>query len=119
MNLLQETIECIVASGHAVDDIVFIGSEKSGHACTWTEFKALADIEYDNEYGAQKVAMDLIIAFSDGAKMWRGDHDGPEYWEYSTPLKMPDVTKKITSLLVTESHVGWCDLADINTESEG
>ena len=43
MNLLAETINAIHGSGHYIKDIVFIGSEQSGHRCTWKRFKELAD----------------------------------------------------------------------------
>jgi len=37
-NLLEETKEAIKGSGHKVKDILFIGSEETGHNCTWKEF---------------------------------------------------------------------------------
>ena len=119
MNLLQETIDDIKHSGHKPEDIAFIGSEDSWHSCTWDEFTKLADRDYDNGYGAQKVASDLIIVFSDGTKMWRYEYDGSENWDYSSPFKMPEVpegTKPVTSLFVSPEYMGWMDLADINAE---
>ena len=90
MNLLSETIKDIESSGHTTDDIVFIGSEKSGHSCTWEQFVSLADREYDSGFGSSEVATDLIIVFSDGSKMWRGEYDGSEWWEDSSPFQKPD-----------------------------
>ena len=107
-NLLEETKEAISASGHTPADIVFIGSEKSGHQCTWEQFCALADVEYDSGYGGTEVATDLIVVFSDGQKMWRGEYDGSEWWEHSTPFKRPDKALPITSL------IGWRSLEDCN-----
>lgn len=112
MNLLQETIEDIKESGHAPEDIIFIGSETSGHACTWDEFTMLADKEYDAGFGAQKVADDLIIVFSDGVRMWRHEYDGSESWHYSRPFKMPNESKSIKNLFA--NGIGWESLADIN-----
>ena len=115
MNLLQETKEAIEASGHAVADIVFIGSEKTGHQCTWDEFCTLADVEYDSGYGAAEVAQDLIVVFSDGQKLWRGEYDGSEWWEHSTPFKRPDASWPIKHLVVGgPGRVGWVNLAEIN-----
>lgn len=105
MNFLKETVEGIKKSGHKTSDIVFIGSEKSGHQCTWKEFTKLADIEYD---GGAEIAGDLIIVFSDGGKMWRGEYDGSEWWEYSPPFKQPEVKLPIRTLK------GRYDLAKIN-----
>jgi hypothetical protein len=114
MTLLKETVEAIGRSGHKVDDIIFIGSEKTGHSCTWKEFEKLADKEYDKGFGSSQVAQDLIIVFSDNAKMWRGEYDGSEWWEYSTPFKMPNEKKTISGLFATVDQVGWVDLAEIN-----
>ena len=114
MNLLQETIEDITLSGHSAEDIIFIGSERSAYSCTWEEFKELADDEYSSGFGAQEVASDLIIAFSDGSKMWRHEYDGSENWAYSSPFEAPETTLPIKNLFVTGTQVGWCDLEEMN-----
>lgn len=111
MNFLKETIDDIKDSGHSPDDIIFIGSEKSGHSCTWDDFCKLADNDYYNGFGGQSVAVDLIIVFSDGSTMWRGEYDGSEWWNYSKPFTMPEKLKKIKSLFPKES---WSDLEDFN-----
>jgi len=97
-NLLKETEDFIELSGHTVADIVFIGSEDSGHQCTWSEFKVIADIEYDPGFGAQEVAMDLIIVFSNGRKMSRDEYDGSEGWVCEKPFVMPDESLPISRL---------------------
>jgi len=113
MNLLKETLHDITQSGHTPADIVFIGSERTGHSCTWDEFQVLANIEYDNGFGSQEVADDLIIVFSDGSKMRRREYDGSENWEYSTPFKMPKERHPIKRL-----HGGmWCSLAELQDET--
>ena len=116
-NLLEETIEDIARSGHKPEDIIFIGSEASGHRCTWEEFQALANVDYDAGYGAQEIASDLIIVFRDGAKMWRHEYDGSERWDYSEPFKMPEQSLPIKRLKVPADRVGWCDLAECNADS--
>lgn len=113
-NLLTETIEDIRQSGHEPKDIVFIGSENSGHSCTWDEFTVLANIEYYNGFGAQEVASDLIVVFSDGAQMWRDEYDGSEKWAYSSPFTMPAETKPIKRLIAQD--VGWSSLADMQND---
>ena len=114
MNLLHETTNDIRESGHTPADIIFIGSEDSGHQCSWDEFKELADVKYDNGYGAQEVASDLIIVFSDGSQMWRREYDGSESWYYSPLFKMPETSKKITSLIISRDQIGWATLKGIN-----
>jgi hypothetical protein len=116
MNLLKETRQDIELSGHTPEDIIFIGSEQTGHRCTWAEFEVLADVEYDAGFGAQEVASDLIIVFSDGARMWRHEYDGSEEWSYSFPFKEPAESKPIRRLVVPEELVGWCDLAECNAD---
>lgn len=111
MNFLQETIEKIEASGHKPEDIIFIGGEDSGYCCDWDKFKVIADVEYDRGYGAQEIAKDLIIVFSDGHKMWRDEYDGSEWWVISEPFKMPENTKPM--LMVTR-HGMWEDLDEIH-----
>ena len=114
MNLLKETIEDIENSGHSPSDIIFIGSEKSGHQCNWEEFKLLADHDYNNGYGAQNVAQDLIVVFADGTKMWRGEYDGSEWWDYSNPFHMPDQELPIKNLFSCKAgKVGWDNLKDL------
>jgi hypothetical protein len=97
-NLLQETRREIEASGHTPADIVFIGSRRSGHSCTWDEFETLADVEYDDGYGSAEVAGDLEIIFSDGAFMHRGEYDGSEWWAYWPSFRAPEVTRPIRRL---------------------
>lgn len=113
MNLLRETIEDITNAGKTPEQIIFIGSEQSGHQCTWAEFQVLADVEYDDGYGAQKVASDLIIVFNDGSKMWRHEYDGSEQWDYSAPFEAPAETKPIKRLVVKDEQVGWETLANM------
>ena len=113
-NLLKETLEDIKLSGHTIMDIIFIGSEESGYYCNWEEFTKLANQEYDDGFGAQEVATDLIIVFSDGSKMWRHEYDGSERWDYSTPFEMPQKVKQIKSLFVNSDDIGWQTIAEIN-----
>jgi hypothetical protein len=116
-NLYIETVEAIQESGHSPVDVVFIGSEESGHQCNWTEFRRLADVEYDQGCGAARVATDLVIVFSDGQQMWRGEYDGSEWWEFSHPFRQPSESKPISRLVVDmKRHVGWKSLAEIHEE---
>jgi hypothetical protein len=110
-NLLEETKAAITASGHSPTDIVFIGSADTGHACSWDEFCALADVEYDAGYGSVEVATDLRIVFADGQQMWRGEYDGSEWWEYSEPFLAPGCCLPITRLVGS----GWRSLESLNT----
>lgn len=114
MNLLKETKEDIASSGHTPDDVVFIGSRASGHQCTWAEFEKLANREYDSGFGAQEVASDLEVVFSDGSTMWRHEYDGSECWHFSKPFVAPEKTLPIRCLFVVPPRVGWETLGDID-----
>ena len=112
MNLLQETIEAITKSGHAIEDVAFIGSEDAQHRCTWEEFERMADTEYDNGFGGAEVATDLIVRFNDGRRMWRGEYDGSEWWEYD-PIDERDYTQPGKPI---HKLVGglWTNLSELN-----
>ena len=116
MNLLEETIQDIEESGHEIEDIVFIGSEKTGHRCDWDQFVILADRDYSRGFGAAEVAQDLIIVFSDRNTMTRGEYDGSEWWQYSKPFSEPEESRPINSLFIIKNQIGWKDLAQTNPE---
>ena len=80
MSLLQETVALIKHLGQSTEDIIFIGSELSGHSCTWEEFCTLANFKYDNDSGSNEVPMDLIIVFFDMTKLFREECGGSEWW---------------------------------------
>lgn len=108
-NLFDETVNAIIKSGHKKNDVVFIGSEITGHSCSWLEFESLANRDYDNDLGCQEVARDLIVAFSDGGKLLRISYDGSESWSYDPPFVKPEITKPIFGLFVSNGA-----LSDIN-----
>lgn len=114
INLLKETLEAIESSGHNVNEIVFIGSEETGHECSWEEFCELANIEYDEGFGAAEVAQDLVVVFSDGQKLWRSEYDGSEWWEHSKPFIRPETAFPIKSVVVPKNRIGWMKLDEIN-----
>jgi len=98
MNLLEETLSAIEQSGHKPSDIIFIGSEVSGHSCTWKEFERLAGQEHRDGICVRTVANDLIIVFSDGQRMWRNGYDKIDWWEYFKPFEPPEESRSIQTL---------------------
>ena len=112
-NLLKETITAIIDSGHIPNDIIFIGSEKSGHECVLEQFEQIANFNYYSGCGGQEIAQDLTIVFSDGRKLWRGEYDGSEWWEYSTVFKKPAITLPLIHLMSPNGD-SWCDLKEFN-----
>jgi hypothetical protein len=114
MNFLKETIEAIEKSEHTIDQIIFIGSRESGHSCTWDEFVKLADFKYDDGFGGQEIARDLIIVFSDSTYMWRGEYDGSEWWDFLPSFVMPKTHKEIKRLKCPECL--WMTLEEIQED---
>ena len=115
-NLLQETLEAIALADMTPEDVVFIGSLISGHSCSWEEFTALADREYDAGYGRQEVAEDLTIVFRGGARLERREYDGSEWWELVRVTKTLEA-KPLKTIFVGEKG-GWCTLAELNEREE-
>ena len=93
MNLLEETLEVLKKYGKEIQDIDWIGSPNFGWF-TWEDFAAAADEEYDDSYGAQEVASDLVIVFKDGTWLERAEYDGSEWWEYKQLPKKPEKQRK-------------------------
>ena len=87
MNLLTETLGMLKECHLKVEDIEWIGGN-AGYM-TWEQFKECANKEYDDGFGVQEVAFDLIIA---GKGWWlsRYEYGGSEEWVYNTataPIK--------------------------------
>jgi len=114
INLLEETIRAIREYNEKPENIEFIGSEEGDYSCSWDEFKALADREYDSVNGGQRVASDLVILFKSGKRMWRDEYDGTEDWECFEPIVVKDGAKPIKSLFA--KGFGWESLSRIHRE---
>ena len=82
-----------------LSSVIFIGSLESGHECTWSEFKMLSNVEYDPGYGAQEVASDLVIVFSDHSRLYRREDGGAESWEFTRAFVAPEKFLPITKLV--------------------
>jgi hypothetical protein len=116
MSLLTETLEAIERSGHTPEQVTFVGSLDAEYRCTWDEFAVLADVVYDSGYGAAEVATDLIIRFDDGRKMWRGEYDGSEWWEFD-PIGTVDYSKPGKPIQKLTGGL-WETLASLHAEDD-
>lgn len=115
MSLLEETLEILQENNKTEMDVLWCGSEKYGWF-DFEHFKNIADVEYDDGYGAQEIAKDLIIV---GKDFWlsRGEYDGSEWWKYNTfPIK-PEIEIKPLYVSTTEHHsgCGWNTLEELNS----
>lgn len=98
INFLKETIKIIEKSEHSINDIMFIGSDDGEYACTWSEFEKLADFEYDNGYGSEKINHNLIIEFNNNERLIRHEYDGAEWWYCIKNIPKLKNTKQINNL---------------------
>ena len=80
VNFLRETIESIGETNHSEQDVMFVGSADGEYRVSWDKFKEISNFEYDNGYGGQEVAYDLIVYFKDGSWLERYEYDGSERW---------------------------------------
>lgn len=116
MNLLKETIGALLP--HTPRDVLWVGS--SAFFFTWDEFAAVADVEYDEGFGAQEVASDLVIVV-DGWWLERVEYDGSEGWEEKS-LPAKPVSHRTPSALTVGQHAGsscgWERLEQMNPASE-
>ena len=114
-NLYADTVQTMEQIDKKPSDIGRIGSYDGEYECTWSEFKKLADFNYDSGYGGTKVATDLIILFRDGTWLERNEYDGSEWWTYRTP---PDFNSLFDIPKEIESLQGRGFLSDIHEEEE-
>lgn len=100
-NLLQETIELMDEFNKSERGILFIGSSITNHACTWEEFKILADREYDETSGEQRVCWDLIIVFKDHSWFSRVEpyYGSIERWKFNKTPSLKENPQKIESII--------------------
>ena len=82
VNFLRETIESIGETNHSEQDVMFVGSADGEYRVSWDKFKEISNFEYDNGYGGQEVAYDLIVYFKDGSWLERYEYDGSERWYF-------------------------------------
>ena len=113
-NLLKETEAEIKSRRKTPDDISWIGSRDGEYACTWAQFKEMADFEYDAGFGSQKVALDLVIVFTDNSWLSRREYDGSEWWCFNGVPIIGDTTKQIDML--TKHDEMWVTLECIHEE---
>ena len=120
-NLLEETIKILESNHKNKNDVMWIGNGE--YVISWTDFEKIANIEYNNGYGAQEIASDLLVV---GKDWWleRHEYDGAEGWDFKS-LPQKDVkTKPFHYVKVDEKRgtsCGWAtiqNLEDVLQKSE-
>ena len=109
MNLLKETKEVLAAHGLTFDDVEWVGSLNA--TIPIEKFLSLADQEYNNDIGATKVALDLIVV---GKGWWleREENHGAEMWVFRTCPPKPDKVIDVKSVIAYPQDIGWISLED-------
>lgn len=110
-NLYLETCEHINGLGKTAADVAFIGSGNGEYGCTWAEYATIANVEYDNGFGGAEVAEDLVVLFTDGSWLSRGEYDGSEWWSYNKAPAVPSEYKPIHHLTGGKC---WASVAEFN-----
>jgi hypothetical protein len=114
-NLLEETEEALEQIGATFGDVIFIGSSDGRYSCSVDEFKKLADIEYNARFGGQEIATDLVIELTNGRVMSRGEYDGSEWWDFTTPIPKLSETLPIITL---KGNSSWSSLDELSKQDE-
>lgn len=87
-------------------DVLFIGTIDGKYRMTWDKFRDKANFVYDNGYGSQIIAHDLIVYFCDGTFLERAEYDGSEWWEYRGLLSYVGGSQDFDILGLDEWHYG-------------
>lgn len=96
MNLLEETKHVLKENGKSLKDVKWVGCNE--FTIPLENFVTCADNVYDNGYGAQEVATDLIIV-GDDWWMERHEYDGAEWWEYKELPQRPSEEKRVRRVI--------------------
>lgn len=114
INFLKETMEAIKDCGRNVSDVMFVGSENGKYRMAWEKFEQKADFLYDNGYGAQEIAYDLIVCFKDGSYLDRYEYDGSESWAYHGPKNFKEDDEYEDFNILGGQDYMWETVEDMN-----
>lgn len=121
MNLYQETVDALAKAGKAPADVDWVGSE-GVLLDTESFWERARQTDYDNGWGAQEVAEDLVVVLRDGSWLEREEYDGSEGWAHkSTPARPASPPVPCAALSAREvGQVGWVTLGEmLDAREEG
>lgn len=110
-NLIEETLEIMAQHSQSPSEVVWVGNSDGTRAIDWTQFAEIANIEYDDSYGGQEVASDLVVVFLDRSWLERHEYDGSEWWEYKAPPVRRSEARPFTTVKNGES---WASIHEMN-----
>ena len=110
MNLYDETVKVLEIHNKTIDDIKYIGTSKT-KVNIYKAIELMKKTNYDDDFGSQEIANNLIIKGSDFI-MKRREYDGSEWWDYEyTDKPLPQVETDVKSFT---AGMGWKSLEEIN-----
>lgn len=120
-NFWEETIGVLENEDKTWEDVIRVGT-KEGYIGKELFKKLAKETDYDNGYGASKIAEDLIIE-GKGFRLIRREYDGSEWWDY-IPLENFIGNRKLKNIKVLSvensnkilgnNYVGWKSLEELN-----
>lgn len=117
-NLLEETVATLKVYGKTLDDINWLGSSDGKYALiSQDDIRQALCVEYDDGYGAPKIATDLVIV-GDGWWLERHEYDGSEWWEYKQAPTTTAHALPLRQVIVTENQIGWESVESIHEDLE-
>lgn len=108
MNLYEETNSKLQQLDYTWNDISWIGSPDL--IIPVDRFISVAkNTNYDNGFGSQEIAEDLVIMFKNGTGLERQEYDGSESWLYQEPPQKPKKRANhiVLSCRDSDHKIGW------------
>jgi hypothetical protein len=119
INLLEETVAVIKNNGHSVNDVLYVGNMDASLRIDWATAEHVLNVDYDRDYGSQKIAKDLVVRFNDGGFLSRREYDGAEWWAFAPPFIPSEHPRKFRLVMIGDNALSYYDtLHDINYPNE-
>ncbi|WP_283584658.1 hypothetical protein [Limosilactobacillus urinaemulieris] len=116
-NVVEEIKGCVDHINKKESDIDWIGSKDGNYAMKWKKFKGkFRNIFYDNGFGAQKIAQDLVVAFNDNSWLEREEYDGAESWTYKEAPVFNGYHDYTIIDVESAGFIGWENLSELNED---
>lgn len=118
VNAVKEILNVLKDHAKSEKNISWVGSSDGKLAMSWDDFKEnFANIEYDDGFGAQKIAEDLVVVLDDQSWLERGEYDGAEAWDFKQlPQLNSALSQSSYDVIDCDSvdKIGWKTLAELN-----
>jgi hypothetical protein len=112
-NLLAETLHTLEQNGKSPLIVNWVGSLDGKYAISFAGFRLIANVNYDAGFGAQEVAVNLVVV---GDDWWleRHEYDGSEWWEFKSIPKAQADAKHFDKVVGNY----WPSIEQVNDPSD-